>query len=89
MLIDVETVSISATPSNCRESLKLLLPSSGGNTHYGQGNDLGYGKNTRDASGECKMCYYIGTMGNLQPSPKDIIFCISKIQKESWVQFTD
>ena len=49
----------SATPSNCGDVLKLLLPSSGGNTHYGQGNDLGYGKNVRD-----------DTMGNPQPSPK-------------------
>ena len=37
-----------ATLSNCGKSLKLYLPSQGGNTPDGQGNDLGYGKNDRD-----------------------------------------
>ena len=48
-----------ATLSNCGKTLKLCLPSQGGNTLDGQGNDLGYGKNDIDV-----------TMGNPQPSPK-------------------
>ena len=48
-----------ATLSNCGKPLKLCLPSKGGNTPYGQGNDLGYGKIEQDA-----------TMDNPQPSPK-------------------
>lgn len=47
-----------ATPSNCGKSLKLCLPSGVAKARRGQGNDLGYGKNDRDA-----------TMGNPQPSP--------------------
>ena len=34
-----------ATPSNCGNTLKLQLPSCGGNTRSGQVNCLGYGKN--------------------------------------------
>jgi hypothetical protein len=38
-------VEMPATLSNCGNPLKLRLPSRGGNTRGGQGNDLGYGKN--------------------------------------------
>ena len=48
-----------ATLSNCGKILKLRLPSQGGNTPDGQGNNLGYGKNDADT-----------TMDNPQPSPK-------------------
>ena len=49
-----------ATPSNCGDTLKLYLPSQGGNTLDGRANSPGYGKNGRDEL----------TMGNPQPSPK-------------------
>ena len=51
--------ALRATLSNCGEVLKLRLPSQGGNSLDGQGNDLGYGKNDEDT-----------TMDNPQPSPK-------------------
>jgi hypothetical protein len=63
-----------ATPSNCGKFLKLYLPSQGGNTPDGRGNDLGYGKNDRDER-------FKREMDNPQPSPK--------VSEEIRMQFTD
>ncbi len=52
--------SQAATPSNCGEALKLCLPSRLRKQLDGRGNDLGKGKNDKDAV----------TMGYPQPSPK-------------------
>ena len=51
-------VVLTATPSNCGDSLKSSLPNQCSKEAGGQVNSLGYGKNVSYA-----------TMGNPQPSP--------------------
>ena len=65
-----------ATPSNCRELLKLSPPNQGRNALGGHVNSVGYGKSVRD-----------DTMENLQPSPKGVIThgCSSQT-KWRWAQ---
>jgi len=50
---------VRATPSNCGKFLKPLILTHRGNIDGGQGNDLGYSKNSKDV-----------TMDNPQPSSK-------------------
>jgi hypothetical protein len=53
-----------ATPSNCGNPLKPLIPSISGNGYVAKRNELGYGKNSKDDTlANVKM-------GNPQPSPK-------------------
>ena len=55
-------VFLTATPSNCGESLKGSLPNQCSKEAGGQVNSLGYGKNVSHA-----------TMGNPQPSPYSLL----------------
>jgi hypothetical protein len=81
----VKSRVLAATHSNCGNTLKSLLPSVGGNSRRGQGNDLGYGKNARDSVLQ-GLEPRKTKMGNPQPSPKS---SLTQLVTYLWMQFID